>query len=380
MLLRIAIAIISILLLIFVLLKLTGYQFLLTAFKGTYLQGHSTANINDHRLFETAVVSTSTTKPWPEPPDFLKKSLPQGLIDLMNKHGKPAAFLVVKNGQLVIEKYFENYNNRSQTNSFSMAKTVTTLITGIAIKEGYIESLDQKITDFLPEFSDQPLAKDVTVRHLSAMNSGYEWEENYYGPFSPTVQLYYDNDVPAFLLKGKFTQAAGDFWYYSSASTQLLGEIINRALKKSDTSFAGYLSKKVWQPLGMNDNALWHTDKAGNELTYCCLNTNARNFAKLGQLMLNKGYWQGEVIIPEAFIDEMIEPLGSEDYGLSTWLAVNEDPHFYWFSGHLGQYIIVVPEENMIVVQLNETRFFPEQKTEALSKLVRYAMDMTKTQ
>ena len=105
----------------------------------------------------------------------------------------------------------------------------------------------------------------------------------------------------------------------------------------------------------MNDDALWHTDNQGLELTYCCINTNARNFAKLGQLMLNKGKWNKQQLIPEAFIVDMVIPQElASNYGYATWVNKEHSPKFFWFSGHLGQFIINVPEEDLIIVRLGE--------------------------
>lgn len=107
----------------------------------------------------------------------------------------------------------------------------------------------------------------------------------------------------------------------------------------------------------MNDDALWHTDDQGMELTYCCLSTNTRNYAKLGLLMINKGNWSGQQLVPKAFIEQMIKPEGTSYYGLSTWLSDTQSPAFYAFSGHLGQFIINVPEHNMVVVRLGEQAY-----------------------
>jgi len=237
-----------------------------------------------------------------------------------------------------------------------MAKTVTTMLLGIAIEEGHITSLDQAITDFLPEFNDDPLAKKATIGQLAKMNSGYEWDEHYYSVTSPTVELVYGNDVTDFLLKGHFSAEPGQYWEYSSASTQLMGIALLRALKKANaaTSLSDYLSRKIWQPLEMNDDALWHVDEHKTELVFCCINTNARNFAKLGLLMINNGNWNGKQLIPQAFVKEMISPVANAEYGLSTWLSYDKSPEFYWFSGHLGQYIINIPEHNMVVIRLGE--------------------------
>jgi len=333
----------------------TGNGFIFTSIKRTYLAGEVTANINDHAEFENNVIATGTVQAIPNHSNYNNATLSPEFNKQLEALGA-ASFLVVKDDQVIFENYFSGYNNRSKTNSFSMAKTVTTLLIGIAIEEGYIRDLDQEIVDFLPEFKDDPMGKTATIRQLSLMNSGYEWDENYYTPFSPTVELYYGSDVENFVLNGSFSAEPGSFWEYSSASTQLLGIFLLRALQKpaAAMTLSEYLSEKIWKPMGMNDDALWHTDNQGMELTYCCLNTNARNYAKLGLLMLNKGRWNGQQLVPEHFIEQMIKPEGTSYYGLSTWLSDTQSPAFYAFSGHLGQYIINVPEHNMVVVRLGE--------------------------
>ncbi len=361
------------------LLYATGNGFIVTSVKRTYLAGEVTANINDHIEFDTKVISTSTPQILTNHPSYNSKALSAEFQKELEELGA-VSFLVVKDGQVVFEKYFSGYHNRSKTNSFSMAKTVTTMLLGIAIEEGYVRDLDQPIVDFLPEFRDDPMGKNATVRQLSLMNSGYEWDEQYYTPFSPTVQLYYGDDVSDFLLNREFSAEPGSFWEYSSASTELLGIFLLRALQKpaAAMSLSEYLSEKLWKPMGMNDDALWHTDNTGMELTYCCLNTNARNYAKLGLLMMNKGKWNGQQLIPEEFVEEMLKPEGTSYYGLSTWLSDTQSPSFYAFSGHLGQFIINVPEHNMVVVRLGErphpgTAFM----NETLPKLIDEALKVT---
>lgn len=337
------------------LLYVTGNDFILTSIKRTYLAGEVTANINDHSEFKTNVITAGEPQALPNHPNYNKKSLSPEFKKELEALGA-ASFLVVKDGQVVFENYFSGYNDRSKTNSFSMAKTVTTLLLGIAIEEGYVRDLDQPIIDFLPEFKDDPFGKTATIRQLSLMNSGYEWDEQYYTPFSPTVQLYYGDDVSDFVLSRNFSAEPGSFWEYSSASTELLGIFLLRALQKpaAAMTLSEYLSEKIWQPMQMNDDALWHTDNEGMELTYCCLSTNARNYAKLGLLMLNKGKWNGQQLVPADFIEEMVKPEGTSYYGLSTWLSDTQSPAFYAFSGHLGQFIINVPEHNMVVIRLGE--------------------------
>jgi hypothetical protein len=210
----------------------SGYGYILRATTNTYLAGFTTANINDHRAFATREITAGTVLPWPEHASHNHQTLPQNLVDFLDNN-KAAAFLVIKDGQLLIEHYFTPYHQASKTNAFSMSKTVLILLVGIAIEEGIIESLDQKLMDFLPEFANDHYGHLATIGHLSNMTSGYEWDEGYYSPFSPVVQLMYGYDIEQFLLQGKFTSLPGERYYYSSASTQLLGIVLQRALEKS---------------------------------------------------------------------------------------------------------------------------------------------------
>lgn len=352
----ILVAMISSVLIVIASLYLTGNKFLLNALQRTYFAGHKTANINDHTAFKTRQITAGTKRQLKKHERYNEKSLTPKLLNELNKTNT-AAYLVLHKGKLIAEHYLNGYNGLSKTNSFSMAKTVTALLLGIAIDEGHIESLDQPITDFIPAFNNDPLAQKVTIGQLAMMNSGYEWNEHYYNIFSPTVELYYGNDVSKFLSKGHFSTEPGSFWEYSSASTQLMGIFLTRALRKAGAAdnLSDYLSYKLWQPLGMNDNGVWHTDGQGMELTFCCINTNARNFAKLGLLMMNQGNWQGTQLVSADFIKKMTSPVATDSYGLSTWLSYDQDPEFYWFSGLLGQYIVNVPEHDLIIIRLGET-------------------------
>lgn len=353
----IALLFITIIALVVVGLWATGNEFILSGVSKTYLKGHKTANIDDHNYFNTRNIIAGEKQDWKLDANYKKDNLTSNAKELLLSK-QSVAYLVVHKGELVAENYFDGYNENSQTNSFSMAKTVVTLLVGKAIEEGYIESLDQKITDFLPEFANDERGSKATIGSLSTMSSGYNWDENYYNPFSPTVQLYYGKDVQNFLLARNFSHDFDTYFYYSSASTQILTIALSRALqaKNPNLTVSDYLSQKIWKPLGMDADALWHTDKQGMELGYCCINTNARNFAKLGQLMLQKGKWNDEQVIAEDFIELMHTPKFEEDYGYSTWLGNYNGIPYYFFLGHLGQYIIIVPEYELVVVRLGKSK------------------------
>ena len=158
-----------------------------------------------------------------------------------------------------------------------------------------------------------------------------------------------------------------------------MGIFLTRALQKAGAaqSLSEYLSERIWQPMQMNDNALWHQDDKEMELVFCCLNTNARNFAKLGLLMLNQGRWNDQQLVSAPFVQRMIQPVGKPYYGLSTWLSPDTSPNYYWMSGHLGQYIVIIPEHNMVLVRLGETRN-PDKdfRTETLPEYIQAAIDL----
>ena len=335
----------------------SGYGYILTGVSRTYMVGNTTANIDDHAQFETHDIKAGIPSPWIKHPSYNAKPLQKTLTDYLEKY-ESAAFLVIKDGQLLSEHYFTGYDERSKTNSFSMAKSMVTMLLDIAIQEGHVDSLDQPFTDFFPEFKDDANAKTATIGQLSLMTSGYDWDEAYYTPFSPTVELVYSQDIERFLLTRSFSDKAGEHFYYSSASTQLLAIALTRAIRKThpEMSLADYLSEKLWKPLGMNDSGLWHTDGQGLELAYCCISTNARNFAKFGQLLLDDGQWKGRQLLRKQFVKAMRTPQSSKHYGYSLWINQVNNPSFYQLQGHLGQYVTVVPRENMIVVRLGRQR------------------------
>ena len=174
-------------------LLLSGHGYFFTAIARTYLAGHPTANIDDHAVFETRRIAAGTPAPWPQHPNY-RDALPPALSESLLA-GDAAAFLVVHNGELLAEAYFQGYTDTSRTNSFSMAKTVLTMLFGRAIEEGLIDGVDTPLIEWLPEFSDDPLGRQATLGSLSTMTSGYDWDEHYYSPFSPTVKLLYGDDV-----------------------------------------------------------------------------------------------------------------------------------------------------------------------------------------
>jgi CubicO group peptidase (beta-lactamase class C family) len=339
-----------------------GHRYFWTALKYTYLQGHNTAHIDDAANFPQAAVPSGIPKPWPLDPRAAQTAISSDLLQFLTTE-RSAAFLVAQYGQLLHESYFEPYTASSRTNSFSMSKTVVTMLTGAAVADGFVPSFDTPLADYLPEYAGDPRGSVATLAQLSAMTSGHEWTEHYYLPLNPTTKLYFGGDVAGTVLAQGFERDPGTAFEYSSASTQVLALALQRALqtRQPDLTLSDYLSQRFWQPMGMEGDASWSLDRpraeGGMEMGYCCIHSSARNFARLGQLLLQDGRWGEQQLLPAEFVQRMTRPNGFVDYyGHSLWMDPNYRAPFYFLQGHLGQYVIVVPSADLVVVRLGQVR------------------------
>ena len=328
---------------------LMGYDYLFSGISKTYLKGKSSAYIDDGNLFPGNPIVTESPKLWEEDPEYNKKELPKHLVENL-KHSRTAAFVVIRKGRILHEQYWEGYNQLSQTNSFSMAKAVTVMLLGKALEEGIIQTIDEKLANLYPEFKEKTFGDLVTLKNLAQMEAGLDWDENYNNPFLPNAKAYYGRSLVKAVFSRKFKQEPGTQFEYQSGSTQLLGFALKKALGKP---LATYLSEKFWIPLGMEQNAKWSTDGYGMEKTYCCIHSNARDFAKLGQLFLDDGKSENQQVLNTDFIEQMRTPTEKSEgiYGMGLWINNDNPVRHYYFQGLQGQYIIVVPDYDMVIVR-----------------------------
>ena len=331
-------------------LYVTGYDYLLKAVRVVYLTGHSTAFIDDHEYFDNELIQNANPQPWPEAISY-SNSLNESL-EAINSQYHTAAFLIIKNDSIWKEKYYDSYTKNSITNSFSMAKTFVVTLMQKAIEEGKIKSMEQPVSDFYKEF-DTPLGKKLTVGHLASMSSGLDWDESYYSPFSVTTQAYFDNDLAKIILDLKVIDTPGKSYQYLSGNTQLLGMIVRKA---TGTTLANYLSRNFWQPMGASKIGFWQLDDQNTGLAkaYCCISATARDFARFGKLYKDNGKWNGKQLINASFAKKAIQPQYENGaiYGVGLWLLKYRNKKFFMLRGHLGQYVIVQPEDNLIIVRL----------------------------
>jgi CubicO group peptidase (beta-lactamase class C family) len=241
-----------------------------------------------------------------------------------------------------------------------MAKSITSLLIGAAIKEGKIQSVEEPVGNYLPEFRTGDRAK-VRIVDVLTMSSGTNWDESYANPLSVTTELYYGHNIYKTAVGVSIVNPPGTLHRYKSGDTQLLGLIIEKATGKS---LSAYASEKLWQPMGAEHAALWSTDKiGGSEKAYCCFNSNARDFARLGQMMLDSGRWKGNEIISRDYYLQSIKPCMIPDdagerctyYGYQWWINPSR-PEIFYARGILGQYIIVIPSKKTVIVRLGKKR------------------------
>lgn len=321
------------------------------------------ADVDDYKIFDNRTIHKSTSpQTWPLSPKFGQVRLTEKLqntLDTLNTF----AFLVVKNDSLIYESYSDGYGPSSFSNSFSVAKSITSILTGVALKEGKIKSLDQPIADFLPSFGQGGKEK-ITIKHLLTMSSGLNWDESYSSPFSMTTEAYYGHDLPKLIERLEVIEEPGKRWKYLSGNTEVLAMVLEKATGKR---IGEYAEEKLWQPLGMENDALWSTDKEnGIEKAYCCINSNARDFAKIGKLYLHNGNWNGVQIVDSQYVAASIAPTYLEDpnttekvdfYGYQWWMIPEyKDFKVFYARGILGQYIIVLPKQSIIIVRLGKKR------------------------
>ncbi|MDO7172212.1 serine hydrolase domain-containing protein [Mariniflexile sp. AS56] len=338
-----------------IVLYITDTDYLLKAVRTIYLTGHSTAYLEDYKKFENQTVENGTPQPWPNHKDYNSVKETEGL-DKINKTNGTIAYVIIKNDSIWFENYYDGFDENSKSNSFSMAKTYVSGLMGKAIQEGYIKSLDQPVSDFLPTFNEG-LAAKMTVGDLSSMASGTNWDEAYYSPLSITTRAYFDDDLEKVMLGLKVVNEPGKTYKYASGDTQMLAMVIEKATGKK---MYKYLEESFWKPFGSENETLWQVDSKNHDLVkaYCCIASNAKDFARFGKLYKDHGKWNGKQILDSAFVAKSIKPRFPEspEYGYGWWLKQQNGKNFFMMRGHLGQYVIVEPNDNVIIVRLGHSK------------------------
>jgi CubicO group peptidase (beta-lactamase class C family) len=259
--------------------------------------------LTDHDRIPSVMIHKPAT-----PDTFINVSfLPQydvleTFLDTTLKNTRTAAFLVIRNDSIIYERYFNGFKRESLLPSFSVAKSFVGTMVGIAADEGKIKSTAEPITNYLPELLKRDKAfANITIQHLMDMRSGIKFREGYYNLKDDAIRLGFRRNILKHSLKLSIEQEPGKQFQYRSINTQLLALILERA---TGVKVSAYLEDKIWKPLGAEYNATWNVDskRRKQEIAFAGLNATARDFAKLGQLYLQHGNWQGKRVVGEDLV------------------------------------------------------------------------------
>ncbi|NLJ72324.1 MAG: serine hydrolase [Syntrophomonadaceae bacterium] len=280
------------------------------------------------------------------------------------KDTRTSGLLVVKDNKIVYENYFKGNSADNQHMEFSVTKSVVSALVGIAIDEGYIKDVNEPITNYLPELKVSGY-NDVPIKDILQMSSGVKFDEDYANPKSDLEQLnwhayVYKKPFDDFILNLKSVRTSGEYNNYISINTQVLGMLVERT---TGEKLADYLEAKIWQRIGMEDDAYWLTDYHDNVMAFGGLNITLRDLAKFATLYMNKGLYNGEQIISENWIEESTKPDATHllpglncnsDYPLGyqyQWWVPESDAGEFLAIGIWGQYAYINPQANLVIVK-----------------------------
>lgn len=287
------------------------------------------------------------------------------LEDLL-KNNETTSFIVIKNNRIHYEKYFHGTFRDSIRPAFSVSKSVLSLLIGIAIDENKIGSVNDLVSDYIPEF--KPNFKKgkifpITIKHLLTMSSGLEHYKSYgFLPWGSDVTIGYSPDVQSLVLSLKSEEKPGQSFLYHNQVPILLALILRRA---TGQTISQYTEEKLWKPLGMEYSAFWILDseKAKFEKTDGGFNARSIDYAKLGQLLLNQGQWNGRRIISKQWIKESTSPDFSKKHLLNLYNRKGFYYKYLWWGittktayasiadGKYGQFIFVHPQLDVVIVR-----------------------------
>ena len=274
--------------------------------------------------------------------------------------------LIARGGTILVERYQYGRTDRDRFTSWSMAKTVTSMLVGIAVAEGRIQSVDAAASVYVPGLAGTEYGK-TSLRHLLQMSSGVRFIEEYSGRDDVTrlaIETFMrrgDGGVGAVTHFNERERPAGTKFSYASVETQVLGLVLRAAVGRP---VADYLHEKIWEPIGAEADATWLVDSAGQEVTFCCLNAVLRDYARLGLLLAHDGNWRGRQIIPATWITDATSVRDDQPhlrpgqatpffgYGYQTWIVPSpDDRRQFAFLGVRGQTIFVDPQSRLVLVQ-----------------------------
>jgi len=301
-------------------------------------------------LAKARVVPAGDT-PLPLPPGPPLKLLLD--VDAYMAGQRSSALLVVHDGKVRLERYGLDFDASGRWTSFSVAKSITSTLVGAAIRDGFIRSMDDKVSDYIPDMKGSAY-DDVSIRQLLTMTSGVRWNEDYSDPNSDVAR--FNNHEPedgvdalvSYLRRLPRDVPAGTRWLYSTGETNLVGILLGAAVKKP---LSEYLSEKIWKPAGMEQQATWILSRTGKEISGCCIQAATRDFARFGLFILNGARVDGQSIVPDGWLGEATNErtgigLPGRGYGYQWWTY---DDGSFSARGIFGQGIFIDPKRRIVI-------------------------------
>ena len=305
-------------------------------------------------------------------------------MDAYMAHQRNAGLIIIQDGKIRFEKYGLGQTQEGRWTSFSVAKSFTSTLVGAAIKDGFIKSLDDKVTAYIPDLRGSAY-DDVTVRQLLTMTSGVKWNEDYTDPKSDVALFNLHKAEPgvdvtvSYMRKLPREVPAGSKWVYKTGETNLIGVLVSSATHKT---LSAYLEEKVWKPFGMESEAIWMLGNTGHEISGCCISATLRDYARLGMFIAGGGMAGGTPVFPADWLAQATTKQADIDqpgrgYGYQWW--TNDDGSFA-AQGIFGQGIFIDPKRKLVIASNGDwpTATDPEgvgKEREAFYKSVQLAID-----
>lgn len=274
-------------------------------------------------------------------------------VDAYMKAQRAAGLVIVHNGRIRLEKYGLDFDGNGKWTSFSVAKSLTSTMVGAAIKDGYIKSLDDKVTQYIPEMRGSAY-DDVTIAQLLTMTSGIRWNEDYEDPKSDVARFNEHKAEPGVDVTVSYMRTlpreapSGTKWVYKTGETNLIGVLVSKATGKK---LSDYLSEKIWAPFGMEQDGSWLLGSTGHEISGCCIQASTRDYARFGVFMLGGGMVNGKAVLPEGWIASATNKQADigrpgKGYGYQWWTY---DDGSYAAQGIFGQGIFIDPKRKLVI-------------------------------
>lgn len=274
-------------------------------------------------------------------------------VDRYMANQRAAGMVILQDGKIRLEEYRMDFGKDDRWTSFSVAKSLVSTMVGAAINDGFIKSIDDPLTDYIPDLKGSGY-DGVTIKQLLTMTSGVKWNEDYADPKSDVA--LFNNTKPVdgidptivYMRTLKSEAEPGTRWQYNTGETNLIGVLVAKATGKS---ISEYLSEKIWAPYGMSQDAEWLLNEGGKEIGGCCISATVRDYALFGQFALNGGKIDGKAIVPDSWFakagtkQEDIKDPG-RGYGYQWWTF---DDGSFAAQGIFGQGIFVDPDRKLVI-------------------------------